>query len=107
MHKNRYSYDDDFRREAINLVITSGRPVSQIARELGVAPQTLHTWIKRFLPDTRLTSGAGGDQSEAGIGDPMAEIRKLRREVDYLKRQREILKKAMSIIGESPRSGMP
>lgn len=40
------------------------------------------------------------------FADPVAEIRRLQREVEYLRRQREILKKAMSILSEDPTSGM-
>jgi hypothetical protein len=36
----------------------------------------------------------------------VAEIRRLQKENEYLKRQREILKKAMSILGEEPNPGM-
>jgi transposase-like protein len=39
--------------------------------------------------------------------EPAAEIRRLQRENEYLRRQREILKKAMSILSEVPQSGMP
>jgi transposase-like protein len=41
-----------------------------------------------------------------GFTDPAAEIRRLQREVEYLRRQREILKKAVSILSEDPQSGM-
>lgn len=40
------------------------------------------------------------------MADAAAEIRRLQREVEYLRRQREILKKAMSILSEEPQSGM-
>jgi len=40
------------------------------------------------------------------LADPAGEIRRLQREVEYLRRQREILKKAMSILSEDPQSGM-
>jgi transposase-like protein len=40
------------------------------------------------------------------VADAAAEIRRLQRENEYLRRQREILKKAMSILSEDPHRGM-
>ena len=45
-------------------------------------------------------------RTEAPLADPAGEIRGLQRENEYLRRQREILKKAMSILSEEPQSGM-
>ena len=39
-------YPEEFRREAVDLVRTSGRPVVDVARSLGVTDSTLHNWLK-------------------------------------------------------------
>ena len=84
MPKTHPTYDRGFRQEAVNLLISSQRPLKAVAAELGVSANSLRTLV-----------------------EPAAEIRRLQRENEYLRRQREILKKAMSILSEVPQSGMP
>lgn len=91
--------------EAVNLLLTSGRPLKRVAEELGITANSLRTWRNRAL-----LKGGGAEavgRSIAPLVDPVVEIRRLHREVAYLKRQREILKKAMGILSEEPQSGMP
>ena len=40
----RRQYTDEFKREAVGLLVSSGRPLSQIAQELGIAPSRLRAW---------------------------------------------------------------
>lgn len=91
-------YDEEFKRQAVELAIHSGKTQAQIARELGVSEYSLTLWKKDYL----------GHLKPAQVdGEQMLEkIRQLQKENEYLKRQREILKKAMSILGEEPHSGM-
>ena len=96
-------YTEQFKRDAVQLLISSGRSLSQVAGELGVTANSLRDWKKRFLAATK------GSGDGAGKLDPVAmaeEIRELRRENEYLRRQREILKKAASILAEDPRLGL-
>lgn len=105
------NYDSDFRQNAVNLLLSSGRPLKRVAAELGVSPNSLRNWRDKALGKRRATEGGPaqpGDRSGAplAVADPAAEIRRLHKEVEYLKRQREILKKAVSILSEDPQSGM-
>ena len=99
----------EFRQEAVNLLLSSGRPLKAVAAELGISANSLRTWRDRALGNG---SGAKAEvaqpqgRSAAPIADAAGEIRRLQREVEYLKRQREILKKAMSILSEDPQFGM-
>lgn len=43
----RHRYTDEFKREAVGLLASSGRPLSQIAGELGIAPSRLRAWRNR------------------------------------------------------------
>ena len=45
MPRTRPLYPEPFRREAVELVRTSGRPVKEIAKDLGVTEQSLRNWI--------------------------------------------------------------
>jgi Transposase len=83
-------------------VVTSDTQ-AQIARELGVSQYSLTLWKKDYLRHLR---PAQLDGEQMGPEEMLEKIRQLQKENEYLKRQREILKKAMSILGEEPHSGM-
>jgi len=110
MPKTKPPYSEEFRREAVDLLVSSGRSLKAVAEDLGISSNSLRIWKQM-----RLGGSAGsfpGPRERAGdtIGaDPerMAEeIRRLRRENEHLRRQREILKKAASILAEDPQAGM-
>jgi transposase len=103
------NYDNDFRQEAVDLLLSSGRPLKRVAEELGLSANSLRSWRNRAIGNGRVAQAASAQpkgRSEAPVADAAAEIRRLQREVDYLRRQREILKKAMSILSEDPPSSM-
>ena len=109
MPKTRPNYDADFRQEAVDLLLSSGRPLKRVAAELGLSANSLRTWRDRALSNGRVAQAASPQakgRSAAPITDAATEIRRLQRENEYLRRQREILKKAMSILSEDPQSGM-
>jgi transposase len=86
------SYSKEFRREAVQLLRSSGRPVPQLAKELGVAPQSLRNWAAQLAVDEGRSSGLSSDERE--------ELRRLRREVKTLTEEREILKKAAAFFAK-------
>lgn len=114
MPKPSSNYDLHFRQQAVDLLLSSGRPLTQVAAELGVSANSLRHWRNQAIGNG--SAGEAAARREPGkaaaaapvvpIADAAAEIRRLQKEVDYLRRQREILKKAMSILGEDPQSGM-
>ncbi|MTJ65535.1 transposase, partial [Nocardia seriolae] len=57
MAEKRRKYDAEFREGAVRIVRETGRPVAQVARELGVNEGTLTTWVARDLAQR---DGAGG-----------------------------------------------
>lgn len=82
-------YPPEFRREALELVRTSGRPVTEIAASLGVNHHTLRTWLRE---DRARRAAAGSDEplDEA----EREELARLRKENLELRTDREILRKA-------------
>ena len=110
MPKTHKPYDKEFKRQAVDLYLSSGKSLKQVSRELGVSDGSLRKWQKDLFGGS---GGQGGvsrerDESLAGM-DPeeMAqEIRRLNQENAHLRRQREILKKAASILAEDPQLGM-
>ncbi len=79
-------YDPEFRARAVELVRTRGLPRAQVARDLGVNPETLRLWVKQAEVDAGRRDGLTTDEK--------AELVRLRREVRVLREEREILKKA-------------
>jgi transposase len=84
--KRRPLYPPEFRAEAVRLARSSGLPLPELARELGVSPQSLRNWLGQAQIDAGEREGLGSDERE--------ELRRLRREDARLREEREILKKA-------------
>ena len=90
MPRTRLPYPPEFRREAIELVRSSGEPIAQIAKDLGCTEQTLRNWVKRAEVDLGRRPGVTSDERE--------ELRKLRRENRVLRQEREVLRKAAAFF---------
>lgn len=90
MPRSKPPYPPEFRREAVELARSSGKPIAQVARDLGVSSQTLHTWIKQADVDAGKREGLSTEERE--------ELRRLRRENRTLVQEREILKKAAAFF---------
>ena len=79
-------YPPEFRREAVELARTSGRPLSELARGLGVSRETLRGWVKQAEIDAGRREGLTSEERE--------ELRRLRHENRILRQERDLLKKA-------------
>jgi len=102
MGQGRRQFTDEFKREAVALLAGSGRPLTQIAGELGIAPSMLRNWRggRNAGPALRPNTPAPAPHSAP---DPAAEISRLRRENDRLRMERDILKKTVAIFSEPPK----
>lgn len=91
MSRKQHRYPDQFNREAVELVRVSGRPVGQIAEELGVSDQSLRNWVNQ-----EAASRGQGSLSP----DEKEELKLLRKENKRLRMEREILKKAATFFAQ-------
>jgi transposase len=87
-------YDVQFKRHAVRLWLDGDRSAKAVAQELGIRENLLHAWKKKFAPP----------QMPLSQGELEAEVAALRRENAQLRQQREVLKKTLGILSESPSS---
>ena len=90
MPRAKPQYPPEFKAEAVQLVHSSGRSVSQIAKDLGVSGNSLRTWVKQAEIDQGEREGLTTEERE--------ELNRLRREVKILRQEKEILKKAAAFF---------
>ena len=81
----RRKFSDEFKRDAVDLVLTTGRPIAEVAAELGVYDSTLGNWVRRHQERQQAGSDASPDE-RARLKELEAENAKLRMERDLLKR---------------------
>lgn len=86
-------YDREFKENAVAL-IQSGRSITEVSRDLGVSDWSLRQWLKAVEGVQALNES----QRLCSETPEQREIRRLRQENEYLRRQRDILKKACSIL---------
>jgi len=99
--KERRVYTKEFKAEAVALAEKREKPVSQIAKDLGLNENVLRRWMQQ----SREAADGGGLRAFPGHGRPRdAELARLRKEVKSLREANEILKKAAVIFaqGEAP-----
>lgn len=80
-------YPQELRERSVRLAIESGRPIAQVAGDLGLHPETLRVWVRQAQADA-------GERTDVLSSAEREEIRLLRREVQELRRANEVLRAA-------------
>ncbi len=94
--RDRKSYSKEFKLDAVNLVVNGERTVPEVARDLGIEPNLLYRW-KRELANEKTEAFPG----KGNLSPQEEELRRLRRELEQVKEDREILKKALEFFSKN------
>ena len=87
MPETRRQFSDEFREGAVRIVRETGRPIAQVARELGINAGTLGNWVAK-------DRAGRGDRPQLSE-DERVELARLRRENTELRMQRDVLKRSV------------
>jgi len=90
MGETRRKFDADFKEGAVRLVRETGKPVAEVARDLGVNEGTLGNWVNA---DRRRRGNGDGALGE----DERAELVRLRKENAELRMERDVLKRSVAL----------
>jgi transposase len=93
MGKIQKVYTKECKEEAVRLAETSGKPIAQIARELGISDSAIHGWRKELAEHGKEAFPGKGHQT-----DLEEENRRLKRELERVQQERDILKKVVGIF---------
>ena len=96
----RRQYDSEFKRAAVDLVQTSGKTMAALEQELGLSKGLLKHWVREAK-----RSGAEAFPGNGRLKASDEELRRLQRENAILRQERDILKKAVAIFSQAPKSG--
>jgi transposase len=89
----RRQFDEEFRAQAVRLVLDEGKPIAVAARDLDLTPSSLRYWVKHARADrTRGRTGLTTTERE--------ELARLRKENRELRTERDILKKAAAFFAK-------
>jgi transposase len=91
-------YTDEFKKEAIHLLETSGKRVTEIERDLGMTHGLLRKWQKRFQ-----VNPVSDELELSEIEKLKAELRQAKRDLEIVRMERDILKKTVGIFSKDQR----
>lgn len=92
--RTRRTFTPEFKAEAVRLVEASGGNITKVAKELRLYDSTLGNWVRE----------ARKNSADAPSLQERTEIRELRKELDRVTRERDILAKAVAFFSGSPRN---
>ena len=91
--RRRRKFSEEFKRDAAALVLDTGRPIAEVARELGVYDSSLGNWVS----NERQRRG----ESQAATPDQLARLKELEAEVAELRMERDLLKRSVACVSRT------
>jgi len=92
MGKNK-RYAEEFKREALAMAASKDVSIAQLERDLGITAGLIYKWRERYRVDE-----SSGELKARPEREAEAEIRRLKRELEIAKQERDILKKAIQVF---------
>lgn len=86
-------YDEQFKRDAVRLILEEGRSISQVARDLGIGSSIIQRWVSAVRADP-----AGAFPGKGRLSPEVQELETLRRRLALAEEERDILKKALAVF---------
>ncbi len=93
IRKARRRFDEQFKRDAVQLCTDGGRSISDVAHDLGLRPEHLRKWVEKYAPGKKTVLKSA----------EQLELERLRRELARVTEEREILKKALAVFSRHQR----
>ncbi len=95
MTENKYNkrFEENYKREIVRLVDELGKSPTQVAEDIGVTPQTIRTWVRKFGKD-----GSDAFPGKGRLHPADEELRQMKKTIKDLEEENLILKKAMAIF---------
>ena len=91
------SYNQEFRLSAVRLALQEGNKIAQVARELNINENTLHTWINKYKTMVPVDAAPESIDETAKLMD---ELKQAKKEIAKLKEERAILVKAATFFAK-------
>ena len=96
----RMRYTEEYKKEAVRQITVRGYPVSEVARNLGVAAWSLYKWVEKY-------SERKDSKKNNQIDELQKENLKLKREIKRIQEERDILKKAAAFFAKESEKDTP
>ena len=93
MGSTRRKFTPEYKAEAVQFVVSSGKPIAEVARNLGIVEGTLGNWVAK----ARENENGEAKEPELDVSE-RAELQRLRKENQQLKMERDFLKKATAFF---------
>ena len=88
---SKHKYDDEFRKQIVDLVDSKIKTVKEIAGEYGLPVQTIQSWVRKY-------KNSSSFRDEDQLTPDQKEVRELKKKIKQIEEENEILKKATAIF---------
>ena len=101
MTASKREHTAEFKEEAVRLVISSQKSCAEIARNLGISPHLVVRWKQRHEQQEAAGRPQFTGRGVAALSDQEARVKKLERELEITRQERDILRKALACLGQN------
>jgi len=96
-------YDEEFKKNTVQLILKNKMSLVSASKDLGVGEDTLGKWVRGYKLQHSPSTGDCSLMSSATLQD----VKRLKRENEVLRQERDILKKALGIFSQAPKGNLP